>query len=125
MAARRKARRARAPDFETVRREALALPGAEEGTSYGTPAFRVGGRLFVRLHEDGESLVLRMDFDAREALIKADPRAFHLTDHYLGYPMLLLRFARVSRARLRELLAGSWREVAPKRLRDRAEAAGC
>jgi hypothetical protein len=30
-----------------VRGVALALPGVEEGTSYGTPAFRVRGKFFV------------------------------------------------------------------------------
>ena len=40
--------------WETVREIALTLPGAEEGTSYGTPAFRVRKALFVRLHDSGE-----------------------------------------------------------------------
>ena len=42
--------------FESVRLIALALPKVEEATSYGTPAFKVAGKLFVRLHQDGESL---------------------------------------------------------------------
>ncbi len=37
---------------ETVRHLALALPGVEEGTSYGTPAFRGRGRFLARLHDD-------------------------------------------------------------------------
>ena len=39
--------------FEAVRRIAVALDKVEEGTSYGTPAFKVGGKLFVRMHQDG------------------------------------------------------------------------
>ena len=38
--------------FETVRQMALSLDNVEEGTSYGTPAFKVGGVLFARLRED-------------------------------------------------------------------------
>lgn len=117
MARRTRRRAARGLDFEAVRREALALPKTMEGTSYGTPAFRVGGRLFARLHQDGESLVLRIDFDAREALMASDPRSFYITDHYRDYPMVLVRFGRVTRDALRELLAQSWRSVAPTRLR--------
>ena len=35
--------------FETVRKIARALENVEESTSYGTPAFKVRGALFVRL----------------------------------------------------------------------------
>jgi len=33
-------------NFETARQFALALPEVEEGTSYGTPAFKVKGKLY-------------------------------------------------------------------------------
>jgi hypothetical protein len=36
--------------WETVREMATALPEAVEGTSYGTPAFYVRKKLFVRFH---------------------------------------------------------------------------
>ena len=49
--------------FETVRQLALALTGLDEGTSYGTPAWKVKGKLFARQHQDGESLVISVDFD--------------------------------------------------------------
>ncbi len=51
--------------FETVRRLALALPAAEESTSYGTPAFKVGGKLFARLREDHD-LVVKIDVGHRD-----------------------------------------------------------
>ena len=57
--------------FETVRQIAQTLPGAEEGTSYGTPAFKVKGKLFARLHQDGESLVVGVDFDERAEMMEA------------------------------------------------------
>ena len=43
----------RGVSFDTVREIARQLPGAVEGTSYGTPAFLVGKALFVRQHQDG------------------------------------------------------------------------
>jgi YjbR len=52
--------------FETVRAIALALPGVEEGTSYGTPAFRVRGKFLARLREDGETLVVKCDYHERD-----------------------------------------------------------
>ena len=76
--------------FETVRQLALALPGVAEGTSYGTPAFKVRGKLLARLHQDGEALVLRVDFEEREMLMMEQPETFYITDHYLNYPWILV-----------------------------------
>jgi hypothetical protein len=95
---------------------ALALPGVVEGTSYRTPAFRVAGRYFFRLREDGATLALRIDFDTREALLQANPKAFFITDHYRGYPAILVRLATVRRAELQAVLKQAWRQIAPKRL---------
>ncbi len=102
--------------YETVRQIAKTLPGAEEGTSYGTPAFKVKGKLFARLHQDGESLVVGVDFDERAEMMSADPEKFYITDHYLNYPWMLVRMSKVRRDELRDLLIGSWRRVAPKNL---------
>jgi len=102
--------------FETVRKLALALPGVEEGLSYRTPAFRVRGRFLARLKEDGGTLVLRTDFDTREALMASDPETFYITDHYLGYPAILVRLSSVHLQDLRRLFEDTWRRAAPKRL---------
>lgn len=102
--------------FPVVRRLALALPGVEEGLSYGTPAFRVSGKLIARLKEDGGSLVVRIDYDEREALMAADPETFYITDHYRGYPAMLVRLSSVHPEDLRRLLEGAWRRNAPRRL---------
>ena len=102
--------------WETVRQLALALPGAEEGTSYGTPACKVGGKLFARLHQDGLSLVIKVDFEEREILMEADPETFYITDHYLDYPWMLVRLSTVRIDQLRDLLRQSWRLAAPRKL---------
>lgn len=102
-------------DLRSVRRLALALPGVEEGTSYGTPAFRVRKKLFARLWEDGETLVLKTDFDERAVLLETDPDTFFLTDHYEDYPWVLVRLPAVDRAELAELLEDAWRRLASKR----------
>lgn len=114
MATRR--RRSKGVTHATLRRLALALPGAEEGTSYGTPAWKVRGKLFARLREDGDDLVVKVDFDERDLLMKAKPEVFHITDHYAGYEMLLVRLSAVDEAELAERLASSWRRAAPRRM---------
>lgn len=103
-------------DFDEVRRVALALPGVEEGTSYGTPAFRVRGKFFARLREDGESLVLKCNLFERKYLLDDLPDVFYITDHYREYPAVLVRIATAPPELMRERMEASWRIVAPKKL---------
>jgi hypothetical protein len=92
--------------YDTVRRLALALPGVEESTSYGTPALKVNGKLFVRWRNevDPDTIVLKMTFEQREGLMADDPEAYFITDHYLNYPWVLVRLSKVTHDALRELL---------------------
>jgi hypothetical protein len=92
------------------------LPEVEESTSYGTPALKVRGKFLTRLKEDRETIVLRVDFDSRDAMIRVQPDIFYITDHYRDYPAVLVRLKTVGRAQLRELLADAWRFVAPRSL---------
>ena len=105
-----------AKHLETVRRLALALPGVEEGTSYGTPGFRVRGKFLARLWEDGETLVVKCGDEERDFRMQADPETFFITDHYRGYPTVLVRLARVRVNDLAEVLQEAWRRNAPRRL---------
>jgi len=102
--------------LDTVRCIVLTLPGVEEGTSFGTPAFRVGGRLMARLLADGISLMIKIEFDERDMLLEADPTAFYVTDHYRVYPAMLVRLDMVDTDTLTDLLDRCWRATAPKRL---------
>lgn len=102
--------------WETVRQVAGALPGTVEGTSYGTPAFKVRKTLFVRLHQDGEALVVKIAEADRAMRMRADPETFFITDHYQNYPWILVRLATVDPSDLADLLTDAWRLSAPKRL---------
>ncbi len=103
---------------DDVRRLALALPATSEKASYGMPGFRVKGRLFARIREEGDLLVLWVDHvDEKMALIASDPAKFTTTPHYDGYPLVLVRMDAVEVDELGELLADAWRVRAPERLR--------
>ena len=102
--------------FEQARKIALALPNIEEGTSYGTAAFKTSGKLLARLKEDGDSLVVATTFEEREEMMDADPQTYYITDHYLKYPWILVRLSRVSPDTLRDLLTRALR-LAPKNTR--------
>ncbi len=99
------------PTPKTVRRIALSLPKTEERSCYGTPGFYVGKKIFARLLEDGDSIVLKIDYDRRDVLMKADPQAYFITEHYRKHPMMIVRLSAVERADLRELLEGAWEIV--------------
>ncbi len=98
--------------FENIRQVALSLDNVEEGTSYGTPAFKVSGALFARLREDLDALVVHTEFDQREELMAADPDTYFITDHYLNYPWVLVRLSRVHPDALPDLLRMAHRSVA-------------
>lgn len=102
-------------DHNTTRDLLLALPGVTEGTSYGTPGFRLNKKLLVRFHQDGESLVLQCDLDKREVLLHTRPDVYFVTDHYLGYPWILVRLAAIEADELRERLEEVWRERATRK----------
>jgi hypothetical protein len=102
-------------EIDTVRRLSLALPEVEEGTSYGTLAWKVRGKSFARL-KDGETLVVMVELGEKEMLMAAEPHIFFETPHYHGYAAVLVRLAAIPEDELAEVLEDSWRRKAPKRL---------
>ena len=98
---------------------ALALPNVEEGTSYGTPALKVRGKLFVRLKEDGETIVLKTTYEEREELISHDPETYFITNHYLNYPYILVSLKGIHPDALRELILTSYRLAKAGKNRER------
>ena len=103
--------------YDVVRRLGLALPNVEEGTSYGTPALKVNGKLFVRLHQDLDKIVLKMPFDRRDEMMEADPQTYFITDHYREYPWILVSLARVRADALPDLLNIAYRTASPAKKR--------
>lgn len=100
-----------------VRRIALSLPGATEKPYNHLPGFRVRGQLFVRVHEQPDSVFVRCaDLGEKQGLIDAQPEKFFSTPHYDGFPGLLVRLSAVDVAELAELVTESWRLAAPPRL---------
>jgi hypothetical protein len=101
---------------------ARELPEVTEDVWYGTPSLKVSGKGFVRLKEDGRSVVFLLEsLGEQEFLIEAQPEIYYITDHYRGWPAVLARLAalRVPEARLR--VGRAWRAKAPKALVKREE----
>jgi hypothetical protein len=94
-----------------------ALPDVEEGTWYRTPALNVRGRSFVRLKEDGRSVVFILEsVDEQQFLLESQPDVYFITDHYRGYPAVLARLTALRVAECRLMLKRGWRLKAPRDL---------
>lgn len=105
-------------DFADVRTVALALPEVTDGTAYGAPALKIGGRIFACVptskSAEADSLVVHIDLEHRAELLRQDPGIYYVTDHYAPYPTVLVRLSKISRADLKELLRDACRHVAAK-----------
>ena len=101
--------------FARILRSADHLPEIEESTSYGTPALKVRGKLIARL-KDAETLVIMCAIDEKDMLMEVDPKVYFETDHYKGWPAVLVRLKVIGDAKLRYRLEQAWRLKAPKRL---------
>jgi hypothetical protein len=102
-------------DFRKVRVAAAALTDVEETTSWGAPALKVHGKMFVcqAINKEAEpnTLVVRMDIAQRDALLEEDPDVYYLKDHYVDYPCVLVRLSRVHPEALRDLVQTAYRFV--------------
>src|SRR5580698_10251475 len=102
--------------FDDIREMAHALPGVVDGTSYGTPALKVGGKLIARVHQRMDCMVLRSNLLDRENLMQSAPDAFFITDHYRDYPWILVRLAVGEKSASPDLIERAWRLVESKTL---------
>lgn len=120
----KKSSRRRPLTFADVREIALSMPDVEETTAYGMPAFKAGktrfaGRPVERHDVEPNSLGVPMSFEERARQLAAHPDVYYVTEHFEGYPAVLVRLARIDRRELREILAAAWqhameRQAGPK-----------
>ena len=94
--------------FDTVRTLGLSLPDVVDGTAYGAPALKLGGKLLacipVNKSAEANSIAVRIDFEQRAELLRERPETYYITDHYAPHPIVLVRLAKITRADLKELL---------------------
>ena len=107
---------------------ARTLPDVEVTTTWGASALKVRGKMFacVAINKSAEpnSMVVRMDMAQRDLLLEEDPATYYLTDHYVGYPCVLVRLSRVSPDALRDLIRGAHRLVGAGAARRSSRARG-
>jgi hypothetical protein len=117
--------------WDDVRRLALALPEATEGTTYGNRAFKVRDKLFAwerplrkadlealgDAAPGGEILGVRVEHEgAKQALLSAEPGWCFTTPHFDGYPSVLVQLDKVGLEDLEDVIADAWLSRAPRKL---------
>jgi len=117
-------------DQEDVRRIALSLPGTSEGQDHFAFSVENKGKqkgfawVWMERAEPGQPRAPRPDVLAvrvrdqaeKAALLAGDPERFFTEPHYNGFPAVLVRLPRVTRAQLHRLLVDAWRCQAPRAL---------
>ena len=93
----------------------LKLEDVAIGTTYGSPALRVHDRPFASVKED-DLMVLHCPLEAKEMLMEMAPDIYFQTDHFKGWPGLLVRLDVITDEELSLRLEDAWRFKAPKKL---------
>lgn len=102
-------------DFDTVLELGALLPGVKASASARGVALKLAGRLVActAIHPSAEpnSLMVCIDFPARDALLAKQPDTYYMTPHYRSYGTVLVRLAKVRTHELQKLLAEAARFV--------------
>ena len=104
--------------YEDYRKIALSLPEVEEAVAYGTPIFKVKGKMMTLRsdEQERETIVIKISSPLRSSLTESHPNAFFVTPHYEPHPLMLVDLSKVEADDLRYLLIEAWKMIAPKRL---------
>ena len=113
-------------DWATIQRIMAGFPETTEGTSYGTPAFRIRKAFFVRLRDAGDVLVVKAGQELRAALLADGDPPFHTTPHYDGPDSgyVLIRLGAIADDDLRDVLTDAWLVNAPPALASQLRSPG-
>jgi hypothetical protein len=91
------------------------LPATEVGTHYRQPALLVSGKAFVSV-KNGDTYVLHLPLEHKEMLLTTAPHIYHVTDHFNGWPSLMVRPEAISDAELELRLREAWQFRAPRNI---------
>src|SRR5689334_22140749 len=94
--------------FDTVLELGASLPEVKASQSARGVALKLKGRLIActAIHPSTEpnSLMVCLDFPARDALLAKQPDTYYLTDLYRRYATVLVRLAQIGPQELRKRL---------------------
>ncbi|PPK93207.1 hypothetical protein CLV92_111124 [Kineococcus xinjiangensis] len=101
---------------DELRNTALALPEAEERETWGQATFRVRGKIYVILADDGTQASIKASREEQAALLASEPEVFSPASHVGRFGWVSARLDAADPEALRELVVDAWRSTAPRRL---------
>jgi hypothetical protein len=118
--------------YADAARISLGLPEVTEGTRFRNRTWLVNGKGFAwerpfskadikrfgdTTPPDGEILAVSVaDLGEKEAVLAANANAFFTTQHFDGYPAILIQLNKVTKTALQEAIVDGWLCCAPPKL---------
>ena len=102
-----------APAFAKLVQAAGQLPEIAQSTWFNTPSLKVRGKSLCRV-KDPDTVVLMCPLEEKDLLIAAAPDIYFETDHYKGWPAILVRIDAISTAELALRLERAFAMQAPE-----------
>lgn len=100
-------------NWDDVLAFACGLPGVVMESHYGHPVPKHHGKALVAPGREVGSFCLMVTHDEKAILLETDPDTFWETDHYRGYPAVLVRYGG-DRERIETLIRRRWWDLAKK-----------
>jgi hypothetical protein len=94
-------------EIDDVARLAEALAGVRCSAAEGLSQWRYHGRMVARQLEDAR-LVIRADFDYRDAILRQFPETFSVPNRYVKHMMVVADLARGDRGAIEDALEAAW-----------------
>lgn len=101
-------------------RLACALPGTQLAPHHGKPWVKVAGKALAGPCRYPDTLAVHCPLELKQALVEARPNLFYDTDHFRGWPSILVRMSAIDDETLKDRLEAAWRDRAPAKLRKEA-----
>ena len=101
--------------FKRLLRLARALPEVEPSQLHGAPCLRVRGKLIASIKAE-DTAVHFCSHEQKAFLLDADPTIYWETEHFRGWPALLVRLDVITDDELAHRLAEALRYRVPRRL---------
>jgi hypothetical protein len=101
--------------------EALKLPELNQSTTHGTPSLKLKTAFLGRL-KDADNFAIHCPLEEKPLLMESAPDIYFETDHYRGWPYVLIRLDSISDNELSHRIKLAWLAKAPAKLKKLIEA---
>jgi hypothetical protein len=102
--------------IERAARLTAHLPDVETANWYGKPALKVAGKGFAGSGKVDGAIAVHCPVEIKDHLMESHPDIFFETDHYRGWPWVLVRMDAVDDEILRDRLEAAWALKAPAKI---------